>query len=162
MGGRISARSPIKFKLVWRRMNARRVEYKWTIEVCKTKVRGKPRHAPEFLPPCRRQKRAMPPVSLRESGKFALFRLYNRANVPGRGPKCYRAAALHPGGIPVATFSFGCASCGSLGPGVGASPTHASRRPPGVAFGYAKSRCRARATESGGTKAALGGDDCWA
>ena len=51
MGGRISARSPIKFKLVWRRMNARRVEYKWTIEVCKTKVRGKRWRGPKFSMP---------------------------------------------------------------------------------------------------------------
>src|ERR1700730_14466400 len=106
----------------------------------------------------------MPPESLRESGKFALFRLSNRATVPGPGPKCYGAAALHPGGIPVETFSFGCASCGSLDPGVGARATHASRRPPGVAFhgdkdGPHSRRCRARATETGGTQAALGGDD---
>jgi hypothetical protein len=57
MGGRISARSPIKFKLVWQRMNARCAEYKWTIEACKTKVRGKRWRGPEFFAPCRRQGR---------------------------------------------------------------------------------------------------------
>ena len=89
MGGRISARSPIKFKLVWQRMNARCAKYKWTIEVRKTKVRGKRWRGPEFFTPRTAGKgAAMPPESLRESGKFALFWLFNRANVPGRGPKC--------------------------------------------------------------------------
>ena len=52
---------------------------------------------------------------------------------------------LHPGGIPLAIFSFGCASCGSLDPGAGARATHASRRPPGVAFhgGYGPKSRRA-------------------
>jgi hypothetical protein len=79
-------------------------------------------------------------------------------NLPGRGPKCYRAATFHPGGIPVATFSFGCASCRSHDPGAGARATHASRRPPGGLVhgdkdGPPSHRCRARTTETGGTQA---------
>ncbi len=59
----------------------------------------------EFFTPHAGAKGALsPPESLTVSGKFALFRLSNRANVPGRGPKCYRAAAFHPGGIPLRHF----------------------------------------------------------
>jgi hypothetical protein len=46
----------------------------------------------------------MPPDSLRESGTFALFRFFNRANVPGRGPKCYRARPFIRAGFQLKHF----------------------------------------------------------
>jgi hypothetical protein len=99
------ARSPIKFKLVWQCMNARCAEYKWTNEVRKTKVRGKRWRARIFRAPSRRQGRGHASENLPESGKFALFRLSNRANVLGRGRKWYRAAALHRAGFQLRHFS---------------------------------------------------------
>ena len=74
MGGRISARSPIKFKLVWQRMNARCAEYKWAIEVCKTQTHAAGKGA------------AMLPGSW-ESGKFALIRSPNRGKPAKMRPK---------------------------------------------------------------------------
>jgi hypothetical protein len=70
MGGRIFARSPIRFKLVWQRISARCAEYKWAIEVCKTKVCGKRDAGQNSSCPMRAAK---PPEILRESGRFACF-----------------------------------------------------------------------------------------
>ncbi|MGH6864328.1 MAG: hypothetical protein ACRECN_08700, partial [Methylocella sp.] len=51
--------------MVWQRLNARCAEYKWTIEVCKTKDRRKRRRALEFFAPYPTEKgTAMPPESV--------------------------------------------------------------------------------------------------